>query len=50
MLIDDYAVIDREMLSLSLEEIGFERLFSMLNLESTAVIETKEEMGQRFWL
>jgi hypothetical protein len=50
VLIDDYKAIVREMLSLSLEDIGFERLFSMINLESTTVIETKEKMGQRFWL
>jgi len=50
VLIEDYAAVVREMLSLSLEEIGFERSFSMINSQSTADIETREKMGQRFWL
>jgi hypothetical protein len=50
LLVDNYAAIVREMMSLSLEEIGFKRLFSMIGLEATSVIETKEKMTQRFWL
>ena len=50
VLPDDYGTIVREMMSLSLEQIGIETLFSTVNLESTAVIETREKMLQRFWL
>jgi len=32
VLIDDYAAIVRELLSLSLEQIGFKRVFSMISL------------------
>lgn len=48
LLLDNYAAIVREMMSLSLEEIGFEGLFSMISLEPSSVIETKEKMAQRF--
>ena len=50
VLTDDYVKIVREMMSLSLEQIGFEEFFSMISLEPTSVIETKEKMAQRFWL
>jgi hypothetical protein len=50
VLVDDYAAIVREMMCLSLEQIGFKNLFSMIGLEPASVIETKEKMGQRFWL
>lgn len=50
VLSDNYVTICREMMSLSLEHIGFERFFSMINLEPTSVIETKEKMAKRFWL
>jgi hypothetical protein len=50
VLTDDYEAIVREMKFLSLEHIGLEAFFSMINLESTSVIETKEKMAQRFCL
>lgn len=50
ILSDDYTAIVREMMSLSLEEIGIEGLFSTINLEPTAVIDTPEKLSQRFWL
>ena len=50
VLSDEYAAIVREMMSLSLEQIGLGKFFSMINLEATSVIETKERMSQRFWL
>jgi hypothetical protein len=50
VLVDDYTTIVREMMSLSLEEIGIEALFSLINLEPTSVIDTQEKMSQRFWL
>jgi hypothetical protein len=49
-LMDGYAAIVREMKSLSLEQIGLEAFFSMINLESTSVIETKEKMAEKFSL
>jgi hypothetical protein len=50
VLVDNYAVIVREMMSLSLEDIGLQGLFKAVNLESTSVIETREKVSQRFWL
>jgi hypothetical protein len=50
LLVEDYSAITREMMSWSLDEIGIEDLFSMVKLESTAVIDNKERMAQRFWL
>jgi hypothetical protein len=50
VLADNHAMIVREMMSISLEQIGLEGFFSMINLEPTSVIETKEKMPQRFWL
>jgi len=49
-LTDNYETIVREMMSESLEQIGLEEFFSMINLEPTSVIETKEKMAQRFCL
>jgi hypothetical protein len=49
-LTDGYEAIIREMKSLSLEQIGLEEFFSMINLESTSVIDSKEKMAQRFCL
>jgi hypothetical protein len=49
-LTDGYAAIVGEMKSLSLQQIGLEAFFSMINLESTSVIETKEKMAERFSL
>ena len=50
VLIDDYTAITREMMSLSLEQIGLEGLFSTINLEPTSVIDSRDKMSQRFWL
>jgi hypothetical protein len=50
VLTDNYETIVREMMSESLDQIGFEEFFSMINLEPTSVIETKEKMAQRFCL
>ena len=50
VLTDGYVAIVREMMSLSLEEISLEGLFSAVNLESTSVIATRERAAQRFWL
>jgi hypothetical protein len=50
VLTDSYATIVREMMLVSLEQIGLEGFFSMINLEPASVIETQEKMGQRFWL
>ena len=38
VLIHDYASIVREMMSLSLAEIGLEQFFAMINLQSTSVL------------
>jgi hypothetical protein len=50
LLVDEYAAVVREMMSLSLEQIGLEQFFSAVNLESSSVIETPEKMTRRFWL
>ena len=50
VLTDDYCRITREMMSVSLEDIGFREFFSMIHLEPTSVIEAKDKMSQRFWL
>jgi len=50
VLTDNYAAIVGEMMSLSLEQMGFKRLFSTIGLEPTSVIDTKEKMSRRFWL
>jgi hypothetical protein len=50
LLFDDYSSIVREMFSLKLEQIGFQEFFSMIQLEHTSVIDTKEKMSRRFWV
>jgi hypothetical protein len=50
VLTDRHAAIVDEMMSLSLEQIGLEEFFAMINLESTSVLETKEKMTKKFCL
>jgi hypothetical protein len=50
VLMDDYAAIVREMMSLTLEDIGIEALFSMIELEPASVIDTREKFSRRFWV
>jgi len=50
LLTDNYHAIVREMMSLSLEEIGLEEFFAMVCLESTSVIDREDKMSQRFSL
>jgi hypothetical protein len=49
-LIDDYSDLAAEMFSMSLEELGLTNFFSMINLESTEVLATSEQITARFWI
>lgn len=48
LLRDNYDKIVREMMTFSLQQIGLKNFFSMIGMESTGVIDTKEKMIQRF--
>jgi hypothetical protein len=50
LLNDNYEAIVDEMMSLSLEQIGFEGFFAAIGLEPTSVIDTREKMAERFSL
>jgi hypothetical protein len=49
-LTDNYSDLVSEMMSISLQDIGFNEFFAMINLESTSVLSTSEQITSRFWL
>jgi hypothetical protein len=47
---DDYSDLVAEMFSTSLSEWGLRNFFSLINLESTDVLATSEQITARFWM
>jgi hypothetical protein len=49
-LTDNYSELVSDMFSMSLGELGLPRFFSLINLESTEVLATSEQITARFWI
>ena len=50
VLSDSYASLVREMMSLSLVELGIDTLFSTLAIEPTTALADRQAISSRFWL